>query len=100
MFMTPVAFIILLLLGLLVIYLYVVIARYPGQKARERDHPQADAINVLGWVGPFLGAVGWVIALIWAYTSPPRVVIVARDASPAEVGKAVEEALQTGDETA
>lgn len=28
-------------------------------------HPQADAINILGWIGPFLGAIGWVIALIW-----------------------------------
>jgi uncharacterized BrkB/YihY/UPF0761 family membrane protein len=97
MFIEPVAFIILLLLGLVVIYLYVVIARLPGQKARERGHPQADAINILGWIGPFLGAIGWVIALIWAYTNPPRVVVVTRDASPAEVGQAVEEALEAGE---
>ena len=100
MFMTPVAFIILLLLGLLAIYLYVVIARFPGQKARERGHPQADAINVLGWIGPFLGVVGWVVALIWAHTNPPRVVVVARDASATEIGKAVEEALQSNGEPA
>ena len=70
MFMTGPGFIILLLLGLLILWLYVQIAKFPGEKARERGHPQADAISVLGWVGPFLGLVGWVVALVWAYTTP------------------------------
>lgn len=70
MFMTAPGFIVLLLLGLLLLWLYVQIAKYPGEKARERGHPQADAINVLGWVGPFVGLVGWVVALVWAYTTP------------------------------
>ena len=42
----------------------------PGVKARENGHPQADAINILGWFGLILGGVPWVIALVWAYTLP------------------------------
>jgi hypothetical protein len=93
MFMTAAGFIILLLLGLLVLWLYVEIARFPGKKARERNHPQADAINVLGWVGPFLGGAGWVVALVWAYTTPV-VAVVQAGATPAQIGKAVEEAVE------
>ena len=52
MFITGPAFMILLLLGLLVIWLYVELGSYPGKVARRRGHPQADAINVLGWLGP------------------------------------------------
>jgi len=63
-------FIILVILFLIVIWIYVEMAKFPGQKAREREHPQADAINVLSWVGLLLGVVPWVIALVWAYTKP------------------------------
>jgi len=83
MFMTRPGFIILLLLGLLLLWLYVQIAKFPGEKARERGHPQADAINVLGWVGPFLGLVGWVVALVWAYTTPvTKLAEIARTQGP------------------
>ncbi len=70
MFITAPAFIILLLLGLLLIWLYVELASFPGKKAKERNHPQADAINILGWIGPFLAGAGWAVALVWAYTTP------------------------------
>jgi hypothetical protein len=70
MFITGPAFIILLLLGLLAIWLYVELASLPGKKAKERNHPQAEAINVLGWIGPFLAGAGWAVALVWAYTTP------------------------------
>jgi hypothetical protein len=63
-------FIILVLIVLLGIWIYVEMARFPGKKARERGHPQADAINVLSWVGLLLGVVPWVIALVWAHTKP------------------------------
>lgn len=63
-------FIILVLLFLLAIWIYVEMAKFPGQKARERGHPQADAINVLSWVGLMFGAVPWVVALVWAYMKP------------------------------
>ncbi len=42
----------------------------PGQLARQRGHPQADAINVAGWVGLFTLGLFWPLALIWAFTRP------------------------------
>ena len=33
-------------------------------------HPQADAIQVLGWIGLITLGVPWLIALVWAYTKP------------------------------
>jgi hypothetical protein len=88
-----VGFLILILLGSLLIWILLELAKIPGKKASERHHPQADAINVLGWVGLLMGGVGWVVALVWAYTKPPLVVVVA-DASPREVGDAVHKALE------
>lgn len=37
----------------------------PGKIARKRNHPEADAVNLMGWVG-FLGVVPWIQALIWS----------------------------------
>lgn len=68
--MTITGFIILVVLFLLGIAIYVELAKFPGKKAREREHPQADAINVLSWVGLLFGGVPWLIALVWAYTRP------------------------------
>ena len=69
--MTLIGFVVLVLLVLLVAWIYMTLAAIPGQKARERSHAQADAINVLGWVGLLFGAVPWVVALVWAYTVQP-----------------------------
>jgi cytochrome c biogenesis protein CcdA len=70
MFMTLAGFVILILLVLLGLWLFVEIGSFPGKKAKERNHPQAEAINVLGWLGLLFGAVGWVVAVVWAYTKP------------------------------
>ena len=94
MFMTMTGFLVLILLTLLLIWIFVELAKLPGQKAVERNHPQAEAINVLGWLGLLLGGVGWVVALVWAYTKPV-LVVVAGDVSPREVGQAVQAALET-----
>jgi hypothetical protein len=71
MFMTMPGFVILLLFGLLGVWLYAELGSYPGKVARRRGHPQADAINVLGWLGPLAGGLGWLVALVWANTTPP-----------------------------
>jgi hypothetical protein len=42
----------------------------PGARALERGRPQAEAINILGSFGLILGAVPWVVALVWASTVP------------------------------
>ena len=76
MFMTAAGFIILLLLFILVAWLFVELGGLPGKTARKRGHRQAEAINVLGWLGLLLGGVGWVAAMVWAYTKPPQVIVV------------------------
>ncbi len=68
--MTMIAFTILVVLVLLVILIYMTLAKIPGETARERGHPQAEAINVLGWIGLLLGLAPWVVALVWAYMKP------------------------------
>ena len=98
MFMTAAGFIILLLLGLLGVWLFWEFGGLPGKKARERNHPQADAIAVAGWLGLLFGGVGWALALVWAHTTPV-VAVVQAGATPAQVGKAVEEAVEKARET-
>ena len=61
----------LIVIGILisfVIWLVVKLGPMPGRIARERGHPQADAINVLAWVGVITLGLAWPIALVWAYT--------------------------------
>jgi hypothetical protein len=44
----------------------------PGRIAIARKHPEADAVNLMGWVG-FMAVVPWIQALIWAF-KPTNVV--------------------------
>lgn len=68
--MTFGSFITLVIIGVAGVLAFILVASIPGQKAKERKHPQAEAINILGWTGLFLGGAPWLIALIWAYTIP------------------------------
>ena len=45
------------------------LASLPGKIARGRNHPQAEAINICGWLGLPSG-VFWLVALIWALLRP------------------------------
>jgi len=65
------AWIVLIVLLAVAIVVFVVLAMLPGKVAKSRNHPQAEAINVAGWLGMFLGIVGWAIALVWAFTKSP-----------------------------
>ena len=38
----------------------------PGRIAVARNHPEADAVYFMGWIG-FLAVVPWIQALIWAF---------------------------------
>ena len=38
----------------------------PGRMAIARRHPDADAVNLMGWLG-FLAVVPWIQAFIWAF---------------------------------
>jgi uncharacterized membrane protein len=44
----------------------------PGRIAIARRHPEADAVNIMGWVG-FVAIVPWIQAFIWAF-KPTNVV--------------------------
>ena len=70
MFITPVSFVIIIAFALIALWLFVEIGGFPGKKAAERNHPQAEAINILGWLGLLTGGVGWVVALVWAHIKP------------------------------
>ena len=68
--MTLPGFVILTVLAIIAAAIFVELAQLPGKKAREREHPQADAINVLGWLGLVTAGPGWIVAMVWAYTRP------------------------------
>ncbi len=61
---------VLLILIVAAITIWVALAMLPGRIARSRNHPQAEAINVGGWLGALLLFVLWPLVLIWAFTKP------------------------------
>ena len=46
------------------------LVRLPGQIARDRRHPQADAVSIAGWCSILLPIPLWPLAMIWAYYNP------------------------------
>jgi len=66
------ALIVLCVLVLATLWLLVFLARWPGQIAQAREHPQADAIRVAGWLGIVTLGVIWPLAFIWAHTRTPE----------------------------
>jgi hypothetical protein len=51
----------------------------PGRIARARNHPDADAVNVMGWAGA-LAVVPWIQAFIWAF-KPTTVIDIRRSSA-------------------
>ena len=82
--MTLTGFLILVVLVVIAVVVFLRLAAIPGARAREREHPQADAINILGWFGLPMGGVPWVIALVWAHTRPAHFAapVASRGATP------------------
>ena len=64
------ALIVLSTLVATVLAVVVWLAMLPGKIAAQREHPQADAIRVLGWIGIATLGPAWLAALVWAYTKP------------------------------
>lgn len=64
------ALVVLLVLCAAAIWLVVLIGNIPGNIAREADHPQAEAISYLAWIGLLTLGLGWFLALVWAKTRP------------------------------
>jgi hypothetical protein len=55
------------------VYFLLWLAGLPGRLARDRQHPQAEAINVLGWLSLLTFFATWPIALVWAYVRRVRI---------------------------
>ncbi len=55
------------------IWLVVLLGSWPGNIARKRNHPQAEAITALGWIGIITLGASWLIAIVWAYYIPSTV---------------------------
>ena len=75
------AIIVLLILIVATVAIWIALAMLPGKIAAKRNHPQAEAINVGGWLGAIFGGVFWPIVLVWAFAKP------AAPASAAEQGE-------------
>ena len=70
MFLDIFALVVIALLIGVVIWLVVLLGNMPGEVARKRNHPQAEAISALGWIGLITLGMGWFIAIVWAYYKP------------------------------
>ena len=67
-FLSVFALLVLVCLVSLAVYALFELARWPGRVARERNHPQAEAINVCSWLGILLTAgVAWIVSMVWAH---------------------------------
>jgi hypothetical protein len=66
------ALVVMAVLVAAVILLVVKLAPLPGKIAKDRGHPQADAITVLGWIGVVTLGLAWPLALVWAYMRSPE----------------------------
>ena len=64
------ALIVLLVVTAVAIWLVVLIAGIPGKMARASNHPHAEAINYLAWIGVLTLGLGWFIALVWTQLRP------------------------------
>jgi len=71
----------LFILGVGALIAIVLVLGLPGRIAIARKHPDAEAVNIMGWVG-FLALVPWIQAFIWAFK--PTQVIDIRRFPPAE----------------
>jgi Protein of unknown function (DUF3302) len=61
-----VTFLALFVIGAAGLSAAILILGLPGRIAIARKHPEADAVNLMGWIG-FLAIVPWIQALIWAF---------------------------------
>ncbi|MDA4845652.1 DUF3302 domain-containing protein [Hoeflea poritis] len=57
----------LFLIVLIVVFFYVIIqlGSLPGKIAERRNHPHAEAVKIVGWIGLFT-VFPWIHAIIWA----------------------------------
>lgn len=64
---------VLLIIVATVVGVFVLMGIWPGKVAHERNHPQAEAIQIGSWVALILGFALWPFVLVWAYTRTPTI---------------------------
>lgn len=64
------ALIVLIIIIGTILAAFVFLGLWPGKIARQRNHPQVEAITIGSWVALIAGGVLWPIILIWAYVKP------------------------------
>ena len=92
------ALIVMGILLALAIWLVVLLGSLPGNIARKRNHPQADAITALGWIGVITVGVGWLVAIVWAYYKPATFDQASLEKRLADLERQLEHAPSTGDQ--
>jgi len=80
-------FLTFLLVGVAGVVIALFIASLPGRIAIARKHPDAEAVNIMGYAG-FLPLVPWMQAFIWAF-KPTDIVDIRR--FPKEEAIAIDE---------
>jgi hypothetical protein len=84
-----VTFAALAFLGVAFLCALVFILGLPGRIAIARNHPAAEAVNIMGWVGAF-AVVPWMQAFLWAF-KPSNVIDIRR--FPKAEDEAIDEAI-------
>jgi hypothetical protein len=87
------ALIVLLILVVAVLAIWAMLGAYPGKIAKQRNHPQAEAIAVCGWWGALTMGILTPLAFIWAYSNPDATL------RGKPLDKSVEKAPDAGGET-
>lgn len=85
-----ITFITVALVGVSFIIAFVWLAGLPGRIAIARQHPEAEAVKLLGWAGILPTIYPWIQALIWAF-KPTNIIDIRR--YPEAEAKAIEEQL-------
>jgi hypothetical protein len=65
------AWIVLIILLASAVAMFFIAGSLPGYIAKNRSHPQAQAVQVAGWVTLISGFALWPLALIWAFVDVP-----------------------------
>jgi len=69
-FLDVFALFILIVLVAAALGVWIILGMLPGRIARQRKHPQADAIAVCGWWGAITLGLLTPVAFVLAYTDP------------------------------
>ncbi|NNJ66379.1 MAG: DUF3302 domain-containing protein [Xanthomonadales bacterium] len=90
------ALVVLIVLVVAVLAIWALLGMYPGKIAKQRNHPQAEAIAVCGWWGAITLGILTPLAFIWAYSNPGEKLIGSGAASePGPDNEAENEEVQS-----